>query len=137
MPYTEVWKATFMPESREPTLSEIEKISSPVKAPNPMDRPRNVPKIPRPVSIPETPELKKLMPVLSRRSSLIYSPRSQDDAAPRLVLVAFTRRRYLSNASCKTSSSKTFVLSLYFAQRFFPSASLYSFCNRNITSSSS
>ena len=38
-------------------MSEIVKISSPLNAPSPIDKPRNVPKIPIPVRVPGIPEL--------------------------------------------------------------------------------
>ena len=57
IPYTDVWNATFIPDNNGAILSEIVKISLPVKESIPRVSPRNVPRIPRPDIVPETTEL--------------------------------------------------------------------------------
>lgn len=71
-----------------------------------VERPRNVPRMPSPVSVPDIPELKKFIPTLSRRSSLIYSSKSQDCEMPLFVLRLLMRKRYLLNAVLSSSFSK-------------------------------
>ena len=53
----DVWNATFIPSNKGPILSDTARIFSPPKVASPIDKPKKVPKIPRPVSVPGILEL--------------------------------------------------------------------------------